>query len=222
MMATPPYSKSTNRGHHVNASVSLQRINDISTSASSSGSHMTPANSHQNNLQVLGTTTSSSTTDDRGFDHSNHTMTDYLNTSDLYDSLKDPVTASTSSPHASSNPVEFVTKSSLLQQIRLRNTDTLSSGEDSRFKSRPQSTFQNDYPTFKLDRGAVVDTSMKFERYGYPGLLSAESHSDLKDLPPSHHMHSSSGSSIASSAPPPPPPKPMEKQARISSRGTRF
>ncbi|XP_059094933.1 uncharacterized protein LOC131889777 [Tigriopus californicus] len=88
MMATPPYIKSNGTTRHPNSSVSLQRINDISTAGSSSSTsdctQMTPANSHQNNLQVLGTTTTCSTTEDRGYPPGN----DYLSPSDLYDSLK--------------------------------------------------------------------------------------------------------------------------------------
>lgn len=132
------------------------------------------------------------------------------------------------------NPVDFVSKSSLLQQIRLRNGDSPHSTEnDGRHKSRsretfgPQSTFQNDYPTFKLDRGAVVDNSIKFERYNYP----SEGHaSNQRQIPKSSSNSSNNSTNLLNSNLrnvtdekdrfPPPPPE-MAHQAHISNRGTR-
>ena len=107
-MATPPYPKSRsqrgNGNHHSrDVRVSLQRINEMTSTASGGGS----STNSKHGLTVLGTTLTSSATEETtveeeererrgtnssgsrngGFESSN-TLSEYLNAGDLYDSLK--------------------------------------------------------------------------------------------------------------------------------------
>ena len=108
-MSTPPYPRSTK--DHPNVRVSLQRINEMSTgcstTASSSGINHSLTTDEDGNTETVricspgmavltGATVSSSTTDPVAkqqqpttfIDDSNNTLSEYLNASELYDSVK--------------------------------------------------------------------------------------------------------------------------------------
>lgn len=98
-MTTPPYAKGQRSSGLANVSVSLQHINDLSSGTSSTSdelhlrvrdlSFQRKGQGQGQKLQqpILGMTTSSSTTEDRRFESSN-TLSEYLQTNELYDSLQ--------------------------------------------------------------------------------------------------------------------------------------
>ena len=72
--------------------------------------------------------------------------------------------------------------------------------------SGPYSTEdRGNYPTYKLDRNSVVDTSIRWERYSYPTHKQPPLSSGMKPPPP-----------------PPPPPMPKSQPNQIKIMGTRL
>ena len=98
-MSTPPYAKGQRSNGLANVSVSLQHINELSSGSSSTSdeqhlrvrdlSLQRKGQTQGQKLQqpILGMTTTSSTTEDRRFESSN-TLSEYLQTNELYDSLQ--------------------------------------------------------------------------------------------------------------------------------------
>jgi hypothetical protein len=75
------------------------------------------------------------------------------------------------------------------------------------------------YPTYKLDRNSVVDTSIRWERYSYPSSRNPSSNHPSGSYPSGNYPS-------ITSVPPPPPPPPLPRsqsnQSQSKIMGTRL
>jgi hypothetical protein len=147
---------------------------------------------HSSNLRILGTTTSSSTTDHNGIFESSNTLSEYLNANDIYDSLKGRLVVSSCKQPDNTFFASSDQPPTFSNQPRSRQTSFLAAASLG-------GGLDTEYPTYKLDRNTVVDTSMKWERYGYPITTSG---GERGLLPPLKHK--------------------SQQQQQVAPRGTHF